>query len=158
MAPRRIVEYTLYYSGSRGFETLPSDIYLFKNFTAADSGGCPILLQGGLSIDERQVRLVCTCLECTGKPEKDRARVSSTLASSPKCLSDTSNSECAEGVRSLTQNEHRLPIGQTRPGVFETGLNTSVVTGRQDERSLHLFVSPPYNRSAYKWVIERFGM
>jgi len=39
-----VVKLPDYYSGSRGFETLPSDIYLFKNFTAADSGGGPILL------------------------------------------------------------------------------------------------------------------
>jgi len=83
-------------------------------------------LAGGLPLDKRKVRIVCTCLECSGKTEKTRARVSSTLASLPKCLSVTSNSECAEGVRSLTQNEQRFPIGQTRLGVFGTGSNTSV--------------------------------
>jgi len=88
-------------------------------------------LAGGLSLDERQVRLVCTCLECAGKSEKIRGRASSTLVSSPKCLSDAPNSECAESVRSLTQNEQMCPTGQTRLGVLETGSNTSAYTGRQ---------------------------
>jgi len=85
----------------------------------------PTFVEGGLSLAERKVRLCCTCLECTGKTEKSRARVSSTLASSPKCLSNTSKSESAEDVRCLTQTEQRFPICQTRLGVIENGSNTS---------------------------------
>jgi len=50
-----VVRVPYYNAESRGFETLPSDIYLFENFLAADSSGCLLchsLVAGRIGLHE----------------------------------------------------------------------------------------------------------